>query len=104
MSRFKAGDLALVIGSAINCGRCVELIYRVVGPARVEVNDGRQWVEVPDGIPAWVVKADRLCGTITKSKKQIFLNEAVVGEKRLIPLRGDFTPEQSKQQEHPVNA
>ncbi|WP_009616800.1 MULTISPECIES: hypothetical protein [unclassified Pseudomonas] len=40
MSKFKAGDLALVIGER-NFGRCVELISFHVGPCRVDIKGNR---------------------------------------------------------------
>lgn len=97
MSKFKAGDLALVIGNR-NLGRCVELIARYVGPCRVEVK-GNRWVVVPDGVPAWLVAAEAMEGELTKSGRVVETDEAVVSEVKLVPLRGDFQPEQQKAKE-----
>ncbi|MCY1283273.1 hypothetical protein D3C76_1396860 [compost metagenome] len=99
MSKFKTGDLALVIGPSVNTGRCVELVRCVVGPAKVDLNEGRNWVDVPDGIHAWVVAADRLEGVLTRSGKTICVSEVMYHENRLMPLRGDFQPEQQKAKE-----
>lgn len=99
MSKFKAGDLALVIGDSLNAGRCVELVRHVVGPADVKVNEGRNWIRIPEGGQEWVVKADRLEGTLTISGKTVFVGELTYSEKHLIPLRGDFTPEEMREME-----
>lgn len=97
MSKFKAGDIAIVIGNR-NFGRCVELVARYVGPCRVEVK-GNRWVAVPDGITAWLVAADAMEGELTKSKRVVKTDEAVCRESKLIPLKGDFQPDQQKSME-----
>lgn len=84
MSRFKAGDLALVVasrwkGSSSNIGKSVE----VIGSS-------------PDG--DIVAKGDLVNGYGIPRDSLEFLPS------HLMPLRGDFTPEQSKEQERPVNA
>ncbi|MCC0321263.1 hypothetical protein [Pseudomonas aeruginosa] len=100
MSKFKVGDLAMVIGSR-NFGRCVELISRHVGPCRVEVA-GNRWVAVPDGVPAWLVAAEGMKAELTKSNRVVKTDEVVVSEVKLVPLRGDFQPEQQKAKEEIV--
>lgn len=85
MSRFKAGDLALIVNCSepSNIGKCVELIEFV--PAGGDyVMRGRGWINA-SGIPVWVVSGDV---------------EGVAGhgwaqksEQNLMPLRGDFQPE-----------
>ncbi|HFH2966647.1 hypothetical protein [Pseudomonas aeruginosa] len=97
MSKFKAGDIALVIGSR-NFGRCVDLISRHVGPCRVEVT-GNRWVIVPDGVPAWLVTAKDMEAQMTMSGRIVKTDEVVISEVKLVPLRGDFQPEQQKSRE-----
>lgn len=97
MSKFKAGDLALVIGER-NFGRCVELISFHVGPCRVDIK-GNRWVIVPEGVPAWRVTAKDLAGELVPSGKAVKTDEVLIRESKLIPLKGDFQPEQQKAKE-----
>lgn len=97
MSKFKAGDLALCIGER-NFGRCVELISHHIGPCSVDVK-GNRWVIVPDGVAAWRVTAKDMIGELTVSGKSVKTDEVVVRESKLIPLKGDFQPEQQKAKE-----
>lgn len=86
MSKFKAGDLALVINHTFPpvVGTCVELISRhLVGPVdRSDPMDPGVY-ETPDGEPVWVVDDQK----------------SIVWEKWLMPLRGNFQPEQQKAKE-----
>ncbi|WP_122583210.1 hypothetical protein [Pseudomonas viridiflava] len=87
--QFKSGDLALVINHTYPpvIGTCVELISRhLVSPVdRKDPMDPGVY-EQEGGDPVWVVSDDK----------------AIVWEKWLIPLRGDFAPEQQKAQAVPV--
>jgi hypothetical protein len=84
--QFKPGDLALVINHtyAPVVGTCVELISRhFVGPVdRTNPMDPGVY-EKDGGEPVWVVSEDK----------------AIVWEKWLMPLRGDFAPEQKRARE-----
>ncbi|RMP74164.1 hypothetical protein ALQ20_01293 [Pseudomonas syringae pv. atrofaciens] len=84
--QFKPGDLALVINHTFPpvIGTCVELISRhLVSPVdRKDPMDPGVY-EQEGGDPVWVVSDDK----------------AIVWEKWLIPLRGDFAPEQQKAKE-----
>ncbi|HCI2725791.1 hypothetical protein FA385_25605 [Pseudomonas aeruginosa] len=76
MSKFKAGDLALVINHTFPpvVGTCVELISRhLVGPVDRSNPMDPGVYETPEGEPVW--------------------------EKWLMPLKGDFHPEQQKAKE-----
>ncbi len=86
MSKFKAGDLALVINHTFPpvVGTCVELRSRhLVGPVDRSNPMDPGVYETPDGEPVWVVDDQG----------------AIVWEKWLMPLRGDFQPEQQKAKE-----
>ncbi|EPK5820799.1 hypothetical protein L4Z93_000895 [Pseudomonas aeruginosa] len=83
MSKFKAGDLALVINHTFPpvIGTCVELISRhLVSPVDRSNPMDPGVYETSDGEPAWVVDDQK----------------SIVWEKWLMPLRGDFQPEQQK--------
>ncbi|HEK3311051.1 TPA: hypothetical protein VDU70_002201 [Pseudomonas aeruginosa] len=83
MSKFKAGDLALSLSGPL-MGQAVELI-RFVNPGDIvtSIDGQRSYVFCPsEGIGGWHVAVG---------------NESVVQyEKHLMPLRGDFQPEQQK--------
>lgn len=83
MSQFKPGDLALVVSGG-KLGEMAELI-RFVQPGDIVVSPttGKEYQFRPDaGVGGW------LCG---------FRDcQAVKHEKNLMPLKGDFQPEQQK--------
>lgn len=101
MSKFKVGDLVLLMAPS-NSGMCVELLEKFVGPCRVENEHGFQMV--PDGRVAWLVAGNGLTVEHSFSGIKKAAEKLAVGERWLIPLRGDFAPEQTKKQERPVNA
>ncbi|MDF5919702.1 hypothetical protein P4133_09370 [Pseudomonas aeruginosa] len=81
MSKFKAGDLALNLQDIPNCisaGVVVELMSRLA-PGDLFAEDGQTFQVIR---PAWWVlhEGDRL----------------YIPERYLMPLRGDFQPEQQK--------
>lgn len=84
--KFKPGDLALVINHTYPpvIGSCVCLISRhTVGPVDRRDPMDPSVYEVQGGDPVWVVDAEG----------------GIVWEKWLMPLRGDFAPEQVKSRE-----
>lgn len=86
MSKFKAGDLALCLSGAM-LGQAVELI-RFVEPGDVvkSIDGKRAYVFRPTlEIGGWHVAAGD--------------DSSVVHEKNLMPLKGDFQPEQQKAKE-----
>lgn len=81
MSRFKAGDLALVIGGKSMIGECVELI------AWINPGDhfGEHWVLDPaEPGGGWHIKGSEEC---------------CKDEKNLMPLRGNFIYEEAHDME-----
>jgi len=100
--QFKPGDLALIVNTVRTpeyIGKTVELIefhrkgdyYQ--GPKRERLT--------AEG-DAWLVKGD-LSGTFThRGRIQPTPGIALVREQHLMPLRGDFAPEQTKSREVPA--
>lgn len=90
---FKPGDLALVINHTYPpaIGLCVELVSRhIVGPVdRRDPMDPGVY-EQDEGDPVW--KVAEMEGEA----------DCIVWEKWIIPLRGDFAPEQQKTQAVPA--
>lgn len=94
MSQFKPGDLALVVASksGLNIGKVVTLDRMFRAGEQIEL-DGISLNCVSDG---WLVSGDLLASTnngIKKTKQHGFRT------KNLMPLRGDFAPEQQKSRE-----
>jgi len=95
MSQFKPGDLALVVAtrSGLNIGKTVTLDRRISAGEEIQLND---WTLtcVSDG---WLATGDLL----TKTPFHGVFRTAQHGfrEKCLMPLQGDFQPEQQKSRE-----
>lgn len=97
MSNFKAGDLCLIVGGPAHLiGKAVTVEERLL-PG--------DWFTAPNGMdchinersygPLCLVSAEGLtsvCGD----------GYDLIGERFLVPLRGDFQPEQQKSQEVPA--
>lgn len=93
--QFKPGDLALIVGAHTipeNVGKVCELV-ELLAPEQISTwrdpNDGKR-IQNATGIAAWVVVGDDLlswCG----SKGWVMADPV-----HLMPLRGDFAPEQRK--------
>lgn len=81
MSKFKAGDLALSI-KGVFLGQSVELVRLVHPGEEVRSRDGSRYIYTPtESVQAgWLVRAGEM--------------SAVKFESTLMPLRGDFQPEQ----------
>lgn len=95
---FKAGDMALIVGAHTlinNIGKVCELV-EILAPeqistwrdpkdnCRIQNGDvGSAWVVVGDGLISWCGNAGR----------------AIADPSHLMPLRGDFIPEQQKAKE-----
>ena len=98
MSKFKAGDLAVIIGAfnvTSNIGQACELVEYL------QAEQVSTWVDPSDGLriqnaagsPAWLVVGSELtswCGSP---------GWVLAAERHLMPLRGDFQPEQQKAKE-----
>ncbi|MGO0684105.1 hypothetical protein [Pseudomonas fulva] len=94
--QFKPGDLALVIRHE-NAGRTVTLVQQYLGPTIYRNEHGYQ--VIPPGVVAWEIEADSLITTRTSSGREVLVGKLAIGEKCLMPLRGDFAPEQQKAKE-----
>lgn len=102
MSQFKPGDLALVVGSRLgsspNVGKVVELIQMVMPGDSFTTPDGFVRESGVD-YPTWLVSAEGLIAT-TMSDRRIYCGGACLMQERyLMPLKGDFQPEQQKSRE-----
>lgn len=94
MSQFKAGDLALVVASksGLNIGKVVTLIRMVRAGELIELED--MMLRVIEG--GWLVTGDLLASFPVGVKP---VKQHGFRTKCLMPLRGDFQPEQQKAQE-----
>ncbi len=96
MSKFKAGDLALIVDCyrhTESLGKVVELIQLLMPGERFVDPDGKQrMLSESEGGAGWLV-----CGSDYRS----YLGDrfGVCDEKHLMPLKGDFQPEQQKAKE-----
>lgn len=94
---FKPGDLALIIKSIKrpeNIGKACELLAFMVPGDRVEFEfNGRRVITHIGEKPAWLVAGDGVVGSNGD------VGFALVKPGNLMPLRGDFSPEQQKAKE-----
>lgn len=101
MSQFKNGDLALIIGSdkgtSPNIGMAVELSLKLRTNDVFSLPDGRRAVN--RGPECWVVEASGLLASAYNIGRADLGGIALVEERHLVPLRGDFQPEQQKSRE-----
>ncbi|WAH56565.1 hypothetical protein LZ023_26665 [Pseudomonas silvicola] len=101
MSQFKAGDLALLIGVGDqNNFKTVELVEFMGTPEVIHMK-GFDLANT-QGLRTWWVRCEDCVTPAAKIRRRmgsIVLKEFPVAEKRLIQLRGDFTPEQQKAKE-----
>lgn len=101
MSQFKPGDLALIAGSdkgtSPNIGMAVELTLKLRKNDSFSLPDGRKAVN--RGPECWVVQADGILAAVYNTCFMNLGGIALVQERYLMPLRGDFVPEQQKSQE-----
>ena len=97
MSKFKAGDLALIVGAYTvtqNIGRQVELVSYVPPHGCDFVQDG-EFEAGPEGL--WVVRAD---GLIRNAEGGLVVSDlAGCAPNHLIPLRGDLQSERERETE-----
>jgi hypothetical protein len=84
--QFKPGDLALTLASRFGIpAMCqVELVVYLMKGQKAEEPDGQLWTAPHDG---WIVGRENEIGY------------GFFAPQQLMPLRGDFTPEQQKSQE-----
>ncbi|WP_339069649.1 NfeD family protein [Pseudomonas idahonensis] len=98
--QFKPGDLALIIGAITEAGRdligrTVELVHKAPGGEHIRF-DGRHWLA--KGKDSWIVKGDGLI-TVFGDGRVAPSDVCLCAEENLMPLRGDFSPEQQKAKE-----
>lgn len=97
MSQFKPGDLALIIGfskSPINLGKSCELIAFLKPGDRIDFAvNGFGGVRHHGDRAGWLVAGNALVASTGSCGYTIVL------EKNLMPLIGDFQPEQQKSRE-----
>ncbi|WP_431482248.1 hypothetical protein [Pseudomonas solani] len=99
MSKFKPGDLALVIKAnhEENIGKIVTLI-RFTSESVIDCGDGSKTIN-PDNLTCWVIQHEEL---VTTNELLGFKYQSFTGacpESWLMPLRGDFQHEQEKEEE-----
>ena len=96
MSKFKAGDLALVVGcntNPKNLGKVVELIALIFPGEIFHAPDGRKYLaDMDQHGGGWIVQSENF---ISRDRQPWGLVE----ERHLMPLKGDFQPEQQKAKE-----
>lgn len=102
MNQFKAGDLALVVSASHsdNLGKVVELVQFTTDEIIV-LQDGGQ-VANPKMLACWEISAESLFATSKLRPEGFSTNRAAIPERNLMPLRGDFAPDQQKQNEVPA--
>lgn len=102
MSKFKAGDLALIVRASIdeNLGKVVELVGWS-DESEIVLSDGGR-VNNPSRLRCWEVSADQLIATSMLFPDGFTTKRGAVPEKNLMPLRGDFHTEREKSREVPA--
>lgn len=100
MSKFNPGDLALVVSgstSSVNVGRTVLLLESMGSPVFYEW-DGERYHNV-NGDHIWIIEAQ---GEALVTRFGDCAKRGPIGQRKLMPLRGDFQPEQQKAKEMEV--
>lgn len=99
--QFKSGDLALIVGSnkgiSPNIGTSVELVQKLLTNAQFSLPDGRQALN--RGPACWMVQGEGLFANLHRGSWENIGGVALVEERHLIPLRGDFAPDKHKAKE-----
>lgn len=92
--QFKTGDLALIIAGP-NAGSCVELVsFHVSGDVRL---GNGCWTLAY--VPSWQVSGSGLAATFDGVPGRHKVTHGLISEPYLMPLRGNFAPEQTKSRE-----
>ncbi|MBS7559948.1 hypothetical protein KHO49_16520 [Pseudomonas sp. RC4D1] len=102
--QFKPGDLALIVssskGTSPNIGMAVELVIKLRTNDCFNLPDGSRAVN--KGPECWMVEAPGLSAMTLQAVHIDLGGISLVQERYLMPLRGDFTPEQQKAKEVPA--
>lgn len=102
MSQFKSGDMALIVGSRLgispNIGKAVELIQTVMPGESFTTPDGFKLASGAD-YPTWMVSGEGLMALTISDRRVSCGGVCLIQERYLMPLRGDFQPEQQKSRE-----
>lgn len=100
MSQFKPGDLALIVGSdnfPDQIGAVCELVQFLRERDEYQTPCG-QICHAPKD--AWLIVGDAVIGGFTWGGAAVRTpGQAIAPESNLMPLRGDFAPEQQKSRE-----
>ena len=101
--QLKSGDIALIIGGndPHEIGRQVELIALYEDGEEYKVPNNPAVITNCAGCSVWLVEGD-VSGVLEDGT--VIQGYTQKAPYNLMPLRGDFIPEQSKEQERPVNA
>lgn len=99
MSKFKPGDLALVIKAnhEENLGKVVTLI-RSTSENVIDCGDGSKTVN-PNKLICWVIQHEELVTTNELFGFKLKSSTGACPESWLMPVRGDFQPEKEKVKE-----
>ncbi|OKO50344.1 hypothetical protein [Pseudomonas sp. BTN1] len=92
---FKPGDLALIVGGPC-AGCCVDLISFHPGGSDVLVASGYYCYA---HTASWRVAGIGLTAKFGNFPERRPVKDGLIGPELLMPLRGDFTPEQQKAKE-----
>lgn len=98
---FKAGDLALIIGSAAqeNIGKTVRLVEFIAPGGDRFTHEGVSFP--PRKVPTWIVETIDGSKTLVGGyvQRNIMVRSGPCRQEWLMPLRGDFEPERQKSKE-----
>lgn len=99
--KFKSGDLALIINSGApeNIGKTVRLVEFVAAHGEGFVHEGVMFGPRPEA--TWIVESLNGSKSLVGGyiQRNIMVSSGPCRQKWLMPLRGDFTPEQQKAKE-----
>lgn len=99
--KFNPGDLAIIVGSnrgiSPNIGKAVSLTIKLATESGFNLPDGRHVKN--KGPECWLVEGSDLSASLNSGGWIDLGGVALVEERHLMPLRGDFAPVQAKSRE-----
>ncbi|POF89656.1 hypothetical protein [Pseudomonas putida] len=99
--QFKPGDLALIINSAAqqNIGKTVRLVEFIAANGDSFMHEGVRFT--PRQVATWIVETLDGSKTLVGGyiQRNIMVSSGPCRQEWLMPLRGDFAPEQQKAKE-----